>query len=105
MEPVVMVGLDGSPESMAAAYWAVDEAERRKCMPRLTHAQPMLAPEPIRAAPEIGRNHWANRLLHKAQAELQAHYPGLLIVGNLIADDAHHALHHARRPVAVVPHD
>ncbi|KQX51410.1 MULTISPECIES: universal stress protein [unclassified Streptomyces] len=53
MEPVVTVGLDGSPESMAAARWAADEAERRKVTLRLMHTWPMLAPEPVRAASEI----------------------------------------------------
>ncbi|GEB57447.1 universal stress protein [Streptomyces gardneri] len=92
MEPVVTVGLDGSPESMAAAHWAADEAERRKVTLRLMHAWPMLAPEPVRAASEIDQNYWAKRLVHQAQAELQARHPGLLIVGNLVADDAQDAL-------------
>ncbi|MEU3077053.1 universal stress protein [Streptomyces laurentii] len=92
MEPVVTVGLDGSPESMAAAHWAADEAERRKVTLRLMHAWPMLAPEPVRAASEIDQNYWAKQIVHKAQAELQARHPGLLIIGNLVADDAHDAL-------------
>ncbi|WP_435060274.1 universal stress protein [Streptomyces sp. bgisy060] len=92
MEPVVTVGLDGSAESMAAAHWAADEAERRKVTLRLVHAWPMLAPEPVRAASEIDQNYWAKRLVHKAQAELQARRPDLVIVGNLISDDAQGAL-------------
>ncbi|MER5202155.1 universal stress protein [Streptomyces sp. NPDC002825] len=92
MEPVVTVGLDGSPESMAAARWAADEAERRKVTLRLMHAWPNLAPEPVRAASEIDQNYWAKRLVHQAQAELQARHPGLVIVGNLVADDAQDAL-------------
>ncbi|MFE0699665.1 universal stress protein [Streptomyces sp. NPDC058872] len=92
MEPVVTVGLDGSAESMAAAYWAADEAERRKLTLRLVHAWPVLAPEPVRAASEIDQNYWAKRLVHKARAELQARHPGLVIVGDLVADDAQGAL-------------
>ncbi|KUL22248.1 universal stress protein [Streptomyces regalis] len=92
MQPVVTVGLDGSPESLAAARWAADEAERRKLTLRLLHAWPLLAPEPTRIPSEVDQNYWAKRLVHTAQAELQARHPGLSILGNLVADDAEHAL-------------
>ncbi|MFE3389910.1 universal stress protein [Streptomyces anulatus] len=92
MEPVVMVGLDGSPESMAGAHWAADEAERRRVALRLMHAWPMLAPEQVRAASEIDQNYWAKRLVHHTQAELPARHPGLLIVGNLYTENAQYAL-------------
>ncbi|MGG7569350.1 universal stress protein [Streptomyces sirii] len=92
MEPVITVGLDASPESLAAACWAADEAERRKLTLRLLHAWPTLAPEPTRVASEIDHNYWARRLVDKARAELQARHPGLVIVGNLVADDAPNAL-------------
>lgn len=92
MQPVVTVGLDGSPESLAAARWAADEAEKRKLTLRLLHAWPLLAPEPTRVPAEVDQNYWAKRLVHTAQAELQARHPGLSIVGNLVADDAQNAL-------------
>lgn len=43
MEPVVTVGLDGSPASPAAAHWAAGEAERRKLITRaaLSRSSPM----------------------------------------------------------------
>ncbi|MEV4860242.1 universal stress protein [Streptomyces ossamyceticus] len=95
MQPVVTVGLDGSPESLAAARWAAEEAEQRNLTLRLLHAWPLLVPEPTRVPSEVDQNHGARRLVHTAQAELQARHPGLSIVGNLVADDAQNALLHA----------
>ncbi|MEK2478647.1 MULTISPECIES: universal stress protein [Streptomyces] len=92
MEPVLTVGLDGSPESLAAAHWGAEEAERRKLTLRLLHAWPLLAPEPTRAPAEVDQNYWAKRIVRNARAELQARHPALTIIGNLIADDAQNAL-------------
>lgn len=92
MQPVVTVGLDGSRESLAAARWAADEAEKRKLTLRLLHAWPLLAPAPVHTAAEVDQNYWARRLVHTAQAELQTRHPGLAIVGNLVPEDAREAL-------------
>ncbi|WP_327341596.1 universal stress protein [Streptomyces europaeiscabiei] len=92
MERALTVGLDGSPESLAAAHWAADEAERRRLTLRLLHAWPLLVPEPTHAPSEMDQNYWAKRLVHNARTELQAHHPGLTVVGNLVADDAQDAL-------------
>ncbi|MEU6776616.1 universal stress protein [Streptomyces sp. NPDC046759] len=92
MQPVVTVGLDGSPESLAAARWAAEEAGRRKLTLRLLHAWPMLAPEPARLPAEVDQNYWAKRLVDTAQAELRTRHPGLAIDKSLVADDAEHAL-------------
>lgn len=92
MEPVVTVGLDGSPASLAAARWAAEEAEKRRLTLRLLHAWPLLAPEPVRTPSEVDQNYWAKRLVHTAQAELSARHPGLTVVGSLMADDAQEAL-------------
>lgn len=92
MQPVVTVGLDGSPGSLSAARWAADEAEKRNLALRLLHAWPMLAPEPARATSEIDQNYWAKRLVRTAQAEVRSRHPGLTVLGNLVADDAQDAL-------------
>ncbi|WP_406005755.1 universal stress protein [Streptomyces sp. NBC_00637] len=92
MESVVTVGLDGSPGSLAAARWAADEADKRRCTLRLLHAWPMLAPEPANATSKVDQNYWAKRLVHTARAELQAGHPALTVVGSLVAEDAQDAL-------------
>ncbi|MFM9589227.1 universal stress protein [Streptomyces scabiei] len=92
MEPVVTVGLDGSPASLAAGRWAADEAERRRLTLRLLHAWPLLVPEPAHTPSEVDQNYWAKRLVHTAQTELSARHPGLAVVGSLVADDAQEAL-------------
>ncbi|MCX4510638.1 universal stress protein [Streptomyces sp. NBC_01619] len=102
MEPVITVGLDGSPESLAAAHWAADEAVRRNFTLRLLHAWPLLAPEPTRVPSEIDQNYWAKRMVHNARTELQARHPGLTAVGNLVADDAQDALLQAASESAMV---
>lgn len=92
MERVITVGLDGSPESLAAAHWAADEAELRKVTLRLLHAWPLLVEEPGNTPSEASQNYWSKRLVQHARAELQTRHPGLSVVGDLVADDAQDAL-------------
>ncbi|MFD6230333.1 universal stress protein [Streptomyces sp. NPDC060232] len=92
MDPVVTVGLDGSAESLAAARWGADEAQRRRLTLRLLHAWPLLAPDPPHVSSAFDQNYWAKKLVHTARAEIQATHPGLTVIGELVAEDAQDAL-------------
>ncbi|MEW1923019.1 universal stress protein [Streptomyces sp. NPDC088360] len=75
----ITVGLDGSPESLAAAHWAAREARRRDLPLRLAHAwiwQPHDVPV---AQDREAQKHWALRILRETKAELEGLYPELTI--------------------------
>lgn len=82
----VVAGLDGSPESLAAADWAAREAQHRGLPLRLLHAwEPgpysyvgLGGPEPT---PQ-----WAERVPADAAAELAERYPGLEIDTQEVTD-------------------
>ncbi|GAA1115938.1 universal stress protein [Streptomyces javensis] len=92
MEQVVTVGLDGSPESLAAAHWAADEAERRELALRLTHAWILLAPPTPDSPAADDQNYWAKHIVHDAHTELARDHPKLTIIEDLVADEAETAL-------------
>ncbi|MEU6686791.1 universal stress protein [Streptomyces sp. NPDC046832] len=75
----VMVGLDGSSESRAAAEWAAREAKVRGLPLRLVHVwEPV--PEPMAQAPLLGPEtlkHWSERIPRGAAEGLRARHPGL----------------------------
>ncbi|MFD5387088.1 universal stress protein [Streptomyces sp. NPDC127074] len=92
MEQVVTVGLDGSAESVAAAHWAADEAERRDLALRLTHAWILLRPPTPDSPAADEQNYWAKRIVHDTHAELARDHPKLTIIEDLVADEAETAL-------------
>lgn len=75
----ITVGLDGSPESRAAAEWAAREAALRKQRVRLLHVwQPV--PEAMAEAPPLGtetHQHWTERIPREAAQELKLRHPGV----------------------------
>ncbi|MBA4863240.1 universal stress protein [Streptomyces sp. PSKA54] len=95
----VAAGLDGSPESLAAAEWAAREAQRRALPLRLVHgwiwqAHDMPAPADLEA-----QKQWTRDMLAGAEQHLRARHPGLPITteelsgaaSEALADHAEHA--------------
>ncbi|MGW7265133.1 universal stress protein [Streptomyces sp. NPDC054842] len=78
----VTVGLDGSPESRAAADWAAREAALRGLPLKLVHVwEPV--PEPFAQAPLLGvetQQHWTERIPREAAEALRRSHPGVEIV-------------------------
>ncbi|MFE9021431.1 universal stress protein [Streptomyces sp. NPDC007808] len=84
MPRTVTVGVDGSPESLAAALWAAREAERRGLPLRLVHAwdwQPYAQPVPDGAA----HRHWGEHVLREAAEQLRESHPDLRITWEHVA--------------------
>ncbi|MEU5896594.1 MULTISPECIES: universal stress protein [unclassified Streptomyces] len=79
MPGTIIVGLDGSSESLAAAEWAAREAALRNAAVELVHVwQPV--PEPIAQAPLLGaetHQHWTDRVPREAADGLRQRHPGV----------------------------
>lgn len=75
----VTVGLDGSPESRAAAEWAAREAKLRGLPLRLVHVwEPV--PEPMAQASLLGAEtqaHWSERVPRETAEGLRLRHPGV----------------------------
>ncbi len=78
----IAVGLDGSPESLAAADWAAREAQLRDTPLRLVYAWPrqLYAYAPPASTPtpfplDGPRHDWAERLPREAAARLAERHP------------------------------
>ncbi|WP_338703146.1 universal stress protein [Streptomyces sp. Q6] len=84
----ITAGVDGSPESAAAAAWAAREAVRRGLPLRLVHVgEP--APEALAlAADESARTRWAGDLLADTEREIAERHPGLAVTTDVLDDGA-----------------
>ncbi|MEU7602833.1 universal stress protein [Streptomyces sp. NPDC040724] len=95
MKRTLVVGVDGSPESRAAADWAAREAVRRDLPLHVVHAwlwQPLALPLVQDRDTEARR---AEDILGEAAGELTHRYPGLTVTAEVLSDAAVPALLHA----------
>ncbi|MFE1293970.1 universal stress protein [Streptomyces sp. NPDC058731] len=79
MPRTITVGLDGSPESRAAAEWAAREAKLRGLPVKLVQVwEPV--PEPMAQAPLLGaetHQHWTERIPRESAEGLRLRHPGV----------------------------
>ncbi|WP_405714250.1 universal stress protein [Streptomyces xanthophaeus] len=97
MKRTLVVGVDGSPESRAAADWAAREAVRRDLPLHVVHAwlwQPLALPLVQERSTEARR---AEDTLREAEGELTQRYPGLTVTAEVLSDAAVPALLHAAK--------
>ncbi|MFF3371763.1 universal stress protein [Streptomyces sp. NPDC002680] len=81
MPRTVTVGLDGSPESRAAAEWAAREAELRDLPLKIVHVREPV-PVPMAQAPLLGaetQQHWSERVPRESAEGLRLRHPGVEI--------------------------
>ncbi|MFS4095412.1 universal stress protein [Streptomyces sp. AF1A] len=101
MHRTVTAGLDGSPESRAAAEWAAREARLRGLPLRIVHVgEPLPGGETSREGAEriVDASREASLLVVGRRTRTSP-------LGTHVGHVAHAVLHHAPAPVAVVPHD
>ncbi|MFJ9535881.1 universal stress protein [Streptomyces sp. NPDC101225] len=91
LRPVV-VGLDGSPESLAAAEWAAGEALRRGLPLRLVHAWVGLSSETSQLPELQTPRYWARRILRGAMDQLNERHPQVYLSAEQVARPAVDAL-------------
>lgn len=91
LRPVV-VGLDGSRESLTAADWAAREALRRGLPLRVVYAAEVPAAGESEL-PELSvPRHWARRILRDAMAQINERYPKLYLSAEQIPRPAAESL-------------
>ncbi|MFD5625223.1 universal stress protein [Streptomyces sp. NPDC127072] len=82
----VTTGIDGSPESLAAAHWAAREAARRGAALRLVHAWEW-HPRPGPSVPaDMSERALAEDLSARMADSMRATHPGLRVIDQAVAD-------------------
>ncbi|WP_330300672.1 universal stress protein [Streptomyces sp. NBC_00503] len=85
MKHHVTVGVDGSPESRAAARWGAREAALREVPLRLVHAVDWLISPAIPGLGREGADRWADEALTEALEDVRRLNPGLEVSTRCLA--------------------
>ncbi|GAA2260596.1 universal stress protein [Streptomyces ruber] len=88
----ISVGVDGTPESRAAAAWGAREAVRRGMPLRLVHAWERQARDPVVATDPETQEQWARQALRDAEEAVRAEHDGLDLATEFVTDGAVDAL-------------
>ena len=95
----ITVGLDGSPESRAAAEWAAREATLRDLPLKLIHIwEPV--PAPMAQAPLLGaetHQHWTERIPRETAEGISLRHPGVEVTSGHVAGRPSEVLTEAAR--------
>ncbi|MDX3798076.1 universal stress protein [Streptomyces sp. AK04-3B] len=87
MPRTITVGLDGSPESRAAAEWAAREAKLRDLPVKIVHVwEPV--PEPMAQAPLLGaetHRHWTERIPREAAEGISLRHPSVEVISEQVS--------------------
>lgn len=83
----ITAGVDGSPESAAAAAWAAREAVRRELPLRLVHVGEPAPDSLALAADESALTQWAGDLLADVEHEIAERHPGLAVTTDVLDGD------------------
>jgi nucleotide-binding universal stress UspA family protein len=79
MLPPVIAGVDGSPESLAAAEWAAREAARRNRPLRLVHAWNWHPRQDVGEPATAAQRHLARRSLRQAEDRIRRTCPNVVL--------------------------
>ncbi|MFJ8623070.1 universal stress protein [Kitasatospora sp. NPDC093550] len=82
----VLAGVDGSPQSTAAAHWAADEAVRRGASLRLVHAWPWLTDGVDSFADPEHLPEAVQRALAEVAADVRGRHPELAVRTDAVLD-------------------